>query len=409
MAGESIDPIRPALVGIGAISACTVAVTVFAFNTDALIPAALAVGAIVGLAISSIVYYGIVRPLLTDLAAARTAHSITQHQLVVSRTRRSFLEQLDVSLESAESEDQAIDVAGRALSILLPQRDNSILLSPPTGAKVTWMIEASADGLGHPSILETAKPCVALATRTSVVAETSDAGDACSHLTEHDWEVSSLCVPIFVGEQHLGVAHSAGPAGDVPDEEAVRILETVTRRVGGRIAQLRQARRYDYTLPLDSVTQLPTQSLAVRELRQLIIDDSEFSLAICDFDGFAGYNSEFGADVGDRALRSYSDVLGATLRPTDVIARFEGDRFICLFPNCTPLHATAAMERVRESLILNLAMSELSPFSVSVGIAGSEDGESAEELIDLAVTAMTTAKHAGGNRVAMTGRLEEMA
>ncbi|NLA35466.1 MAG: sensor domain-containing diguanylate cyclase [Actinobacteria bacterium] len=406
MSRAPLDPIRPAIVGIAAIAACATAVTAFAFNTEAPAAIVLGVSALVGAAIALIAFHGIVRPLLTDVGSARTQQALARRELTVATSRRSLLERLDENLERADSEDRVIEVVGTSLASLFPDRDNAVLLAPPAGGRVTWLIEATESGLGEPIILDHAVACRALLDRTTNSVDSSAHHDACVHVARHEFQVSALCVPILIGNQHLGVAHSLGAPGDSPDPEAIRLLEIVTRRAGARVSELRAARRHDYSLPLDPITELPSQVLALREIRQHLDDEVSFSVAICDVDGFGPYNSEYGTTTGDRALRAYAEMLSATLRPTDTIARHDGDRFICVFPNCSALHAAAAMERVRESLILNLAMSELAPFSVSVGVAASHEATSSEELIDLVVTALSTAKVAGGNRVVRTDTLD---
>lgn len=401
-----LQPIRPAIIGIAAIAACATAVTTFAFNTDASVAIVLGVSALVGAAIALIAFLGIVRPLLTDVGAARTQQALARQQLSVATSRRELLESLDASLDAAECEDRVIELVGAALTTLLPDRDNAVLLAPPTGGRVTWMIEATELGLGEPTILDSAVACRSLDFRTTNAVESSTEHDACPHVAQQEFEVSAICVPILIGEQHLGVAHSLGAPGDCPDPEAVRLLDVVARRAGARVTALRAERRHDYTLPPDPVTGLATNALALREIRQHVTDGTPFAIAVCDLDGFAAYNAAHGADVGDRALRTYATILGATLRPTDIITRHEGDRFLCVFSNCSALHAAAAMERVRESLILDVAMGEVEPFGVSVGVTASSEAAHPENLVDLAITALASAKVAGGNRVVCTATLD---
>jgi len=61
--------------------------------------------------------------------------------------------------------------------------------------------------------------------------------------------------------------------------------------------------------------------------------------------------------------------------------------------------AAAAMERVREALVLRLAEHGSPRFTCSVGLADSGHGESIDEILDAADLAMSMAKYDGGNRV----------
>ena len=403
MLGEPLNPTRTAVVALGAVSACTVAVAVLGFGTSASLPVVLLFASALGASVSAVTHFGLVRPLVTDLASSRTAHQGTQQRLEVATTRRAFLEQLDLAIDRAETEDEAVEVIGRALSSFLPERDNAVLLAPPTGSRVTWSIAALEDGLDVPVIFDEPHACGALANRVSVRASSSDNPDACAHLISHGWEVSSLCVPILVGDRHLGVAHSGGPAGDLPDDEAIRLIEVVCRRVGHHISAMRSARTLHDASPRDEVTHLPKSERLSGDLHRLRSTDTGFALALCDLDEFRHYNDCHGADLGDRALRTFAEVLTRTLRPSDIIARYDDDRFVCLFPSTSAQHAVAAMERVRESLVLHLALGEVAPFRASVGIVGSEEATTPEALLELAEMAIDLAKANGGNRVVVSG------
>lgn len=401
MREDSDSATRASLVGTAAIAAFGVAAVVLGFAPSAPLLSVLVTAAFVGGSLSAISYIGFARPLLQQLHAERRGRALLDVELERARSRRHFIEQLDSAIDMADTEDEALDIVGRALTMLLPDRDNAVLLAPPGEPRVTWSIPVGELGLDEPVSLGEPLRCSALSAGRTVSTESSAVLDACPHLVEHGWEVSSMCVPIRIGEQHLGVAHSAGPAGDVPDDEARRLLELVARRVGTRIAALRAGRKRTDHVAVDPLTRLPNHTAVQRRLRELMSDVAPFSIAVCDVDGFARYNDANGTERGDEALRLYADVMGATLRPGDLVARFAGDRFLCVFPNCSSANAASAMERVRESLVLELAMHEIDPFTTSVGVADSTDGSTVEDLIEVADIALAVAKNGGGNRVVL--------
>lgn len=392
--------IRTSLTGTFAMSLLAFVAVGQGYAPDAGIVATLLGASLLAAALTSVSYVGIARPLLRSLVDERTERHRTESALSTARRMAEFAEHLDTAIEVAESEDEVLVVLGRAMGTLLADRDNYVLLSPPNEPRVTWSVEASDDGLADPVPMGTAMRCSALSLGRPVAVTSSTELDACPHLAVHDWEVSSICVPIRVGDSRLGVAHSAGPAGDLPAPDVRSALETVARRVGLRIAALRAERdRVDH-VSIDPLTGLPSHTLVRQRLREVIAEPGPFSVAFCDLDRFADYNEAHGHDQGDRALRIYSEVMGATLRPTDVISRYAGDRFLVLFPHCSSAHAAAAMERVREELTLRLAMHELDPFTCSVGVNDSSAIDTVEELLEGADLALSIAKHGGGNRVA---------
>lgn len=390
---------RSAILGTTAMSALAVAAIVEAFAPDAPLPSLLATSLVVGVSLAVLADIAFARPLVAELDQERRRSAAIDAELRLAVTRRGFAEQLDRAIEMADTEDEALDIVGRALMMVFPDRDNFVLLAPATEPRVSWSIPVGPDGLDIPEAVGEAMRCSALGRGDTVMVGSSGELDACPHLAVHRCEVSSLCVPIVVDGRHLGVAHSAGAAGDVPDEDGRRLVEMVARRVGSRLATLRSARGRHDAVTIDPITGLPTHTTGHRRLRELLGGDAPFSIAVCDVDGFAGYNDDFGAEAADEALRVYADVAGATLRPGDTLVRLPGDRFLCVFADCERRNATAAMERVREALVLEVGLSERPSFTVSVGIVDHTEGDTVEELLIAAQAVVDDAKDDGGNRV----------
>ncbi len=79
---------------------------------------------------------------------------------------------------------------------------------------------------------------------------------------------------------------------------------------------------------------------AERELQPL-------SCMFIDLDHFKKINDRYGHDIGDLALRRLSDVIAPNLRATDVLARFGGEEFVVVLPNCDEVTAQQIAERIR--------------------------------------------------------------
>ena len=192
--------------------------------------------------------------------------------------------------------------------------------------------------------------------------------------------------------------HVVGGPGDEPGEAELAVIERLARSVGDRIDALRAASQKVESIT-DPMTGLPNHTSFRRELKQCIGSLTPFSLALCDLDGFAEFNEAHGHEAGDRALRGFASALSETLRPGDVCARYDGDVFAVIFPRCSTMHAQAALERVRETLVLRAADAETAPIAWSAGISDSNQGSSVDELLENADIALMVAKHEGGNRV----------
>lgn len=143
--------------------------------------------------------------------------------------------------------------------------------------------------------------------------------------------------------------------------------------------------------------------LARRELSRARRENSPLCLIMVDADHFKRVNDTHGHEAGDEALRCLAQVLAASVREVDLLARLGGEEFVILLPGTERTAALAVAERVRRGIrerSLSCASGACFCLTVSVGVAcrqGAED--TLEQLLRCADTALYAAKHAGRNRV----------
>lgn len=70
------------------------------------------------------------------------------------------------------------------------------------------------------------------------------------------------------------------------------------------------------------------------------------AVVIIDLDHFKQFNDSYGHSAGDRLLSDLVASWSQVLRPTDVIARFGGDEFVLVLPNCDAGEAEATLGRL---------------------------------------------------------------
>lgn len=126
------------------------------------------------------------------------------------------------------------------------------------------------------------------------------------------------------------------------------------------------------------------------------------SVAMIDIDKFKEINDKYGHKMGDFALVCVSDLLKQQLRASDIIGRFGGDEFIVVMPETDKAQAQLTFDRIQQALdAFNKKGQFPCELSLSIGI-GSSNGESYENLIELADTAMYRNKQAKKRGLALS-------
>lgn len=122
------------------------------------------------------------------------------------------------------------------------------------------------------------------------------------------------------------------------------------------------------------------------------------TVMMLDIDRFKSINDAHGHKGGDDALVALADVLTATCRPVDTIARVGGDEFACVLPNSSLEDAKLLCARVHTTLADRVAGT--CKFTVSIGVSwrtATSSGPFAD-ILKLADMALYEAKQAGRNQ-----------
>jgi diguanylate cyclase (GGDEF)-like protein/PAS domain S-box-containing protein len=198
-----------------------------------------------------------------------------------------------------------------------------------------------------------------------------------------------------------------------------RILKTAVRRLGegqrrgGWVIALndvtdeqRLLEEVAFRATHDGLTKLPNRYLLIDRLGSAIERGRRRQrlvvVAFLDIDRLKSINDALGHAVGDAVLVEFASRLGGQGRATDTIARIGGDEFVLLLEDLeTRQEVETAIARYRRTLVEPVVVDgRRFDIKASIGVACfPQHGESPDELLRRADTAMYRAKGAGRDQV----------
>lgn len=222
--------------------------------------------------------------------------------------------------------------------------------------------------------------------------------------------VPDLPIVVLTGEvdEHHGLEAIAHGAQDFLAKDHLLLHQTglegvLIRRVIRHAIErhrLRRESRYD---PLTGVY---NRRGLVEAVKRASANAAKTGQPICalliDCDDFKSVNDRFGYDSGDRLLKTIARCGLATVRPSDIVARYGGDEFFMLLPGLTLEDAQGVAERLRRSVARHGA-----PWAatISIGVMQVDPSRSGlSAIIECAEGGLRDAKTSGKNVVSLAPR-----
>jgi diguanylate cyclase (GGDEF)-like protein len=195
------------------------------------------------------------------------------------------------------------------------------------------------------------------------------------------------------------------PRGRGFDVETTKLAEWIAAQAGIALENARLHEEVRRQATTDELTSLVNRRRFIEaletELERARLFETPLSVLLADLDDFKRINDDYGHHGGDRALKSFGELLRGEVRDFDVAARLGGEEFAILLPQTRAEAAAVVASRMRRTLASTpISVSDAAEvqLTASFGIAESSPGQSTDELLRRADDALYAAKRAGKDR-----------
>ncbi|GAA1592336.1 hypothetical protein GCM10009828_016610 [Actinoplanes couchii] len=347
--------------------------------------------------------------LLTGIVVTRQIVSVRDNSRLVLRVdagmtalraaieREQLLSDLGTTLLRTTEPAEVHRLAGVAAAGLLAGLPGARTTVVTTGPGTEYWTVVHASGPGAEELLGTETPgsAVPSGVLAGEIVEAPDSGRPV------------LMMPLLSGDRFFGMM-TAGADDDLPDE-LVKALHTLRTQVSLALGSVALTAELTVRALHDPLTGLGNRALLRERLTGALTRAQRTGrpagVLLLDLNGFKPVNDTYGHDVGDALLRVVADRLRGCVRTEDTVARLGGDEFVVMTED---LHDKVDAVLVAERIITALnepvfvAGHELRA-PASVGIALSRAGDSPDDVLRYADSAMYAAKRAGGARFHLYG------
>lgn len=337
------------------------------------------------------------------LQRRRTELYLIESRMLAEATVRhlTLMGEMNDLLHPSQDIKEALQIVASFTERLITSRGGAIYLYSKLNGRfepgVSWGVTDTCPGFD-------ADDCWALRRNELHALNHARHAVACSHVADPDG-VSTLCAPIIVQGQKLGIIHLENPAAQpFIDSEQELLGQVAVALANNRLrASLRNLSVRD---PLTGLfnRRYMEESLA-REIANAARAGQSLGMLILDLDHFKNINDSFGHEVGDFVLREIAKLLVKHSRAGDIVCRFGGEEFIIIYLAVEMQMLEQFAEHLRRAIHALRLEHEgrlLGRISASFGLAVyPQQGASGDALLRAADQAMYRAKASGRDRIEM--------
>ncbi|HMG34773.1 MAG TPA: sensor domain-containing diguanylate cyclase [Blastocatellia bacterium] len=225
--------------------------------------------------------------------------------------------------------------------------------------------------------------------------------------------LATLCVPLLAAGKLIGAVQATRRTAELPSRGAsftqaeAEAVECVCAAMARALANAAEYHRANRQTLIDDLTRLYNVRYLYQtldnEIRRARRYNSAVSVVFMDLDGFKLVNDAYGHRAGSVTLTEVAEVILASVRESDFVARYGGDEFVLMLPETQSAPALQMAERVRSEIAAHRFTGGVGAdiyLTASFGVASfPEHATESEKLIELADAAMYEAKQRKKNSV----------
>jgi diguanylate cyclase (GGDEF)-like protein len=268
------------------------------------------------------------------------------------------------------------------VALLEPDQHDLVKTTASYGQGPAEAAHAGADRNYERTIIRSAR-------RTFLPAARAETSSALAHASD---QISTLYEPLILDGRPVALfaVRWARRVRSLPDRTAL-LLEMLAADAAVVIDRDDLMTRLELLARYDELTGLANRRALFEELERAMSaakrQGQSLSVIMLDFDHFKELNDSQGHQAGDALLSSSAAAWTEIVRTTDTVARYGGDEFVVVLPDCSQELAVSTADRLRAVVAPET--------SCSAGVATWGLSETPGQLVDRADQALYRAKEAG--------------
>jgi diguanylate cyclase (GGDEF)-like protein len=237
---------------------------------------------------------------------------------------------------------------------------------------------------------------------SSLVNQASETLNNNKHLDPCRDEFSDIFSQLQVLEEHQKVM----------EERELELLEKIKQNENQLSAFYEETKEYrrrlgeqEKRMHLDHLTKVSNRAALSERIdtdyKDWLRSQQPLCCAMIDIDNFKQINDKFGHLAGDKALKIIAKTMQDQLRRSDFIARFRGEEFVILLPNCEQKQRNLILNNIKQSvseLPFKFKNNQIS-ITVTIGATTFIGNDVPEEVVERSDKALLQAKAVGRNQL----------